>query len=917
MREILLRLCYKTGAAVVGAALLFGMSALLPGPSAAQQEEPPANAEKSAGDEAKADVAEKKEAEKKDDKEKSFDDAVKDMERIEGLFTFYRKADENKVLIEILPGQLDHDFLYSAKIENATGEKGFYGTIMMDSFAFQWRRLGMRVQFVRKNTAFRAAGDTPSSRAVANSFSDSVLTSGKILSKPHPDRNSVLVDLHELFGSADLHGAEQELKEIYKTGYKFTKDDSGIVFLKTFPKNSEIGLQAVFKTPETKEPSATLPDRRALTLRFRYSLVELPENGYMPRLADDRVGFFNDTFMDFTSDRPETPYVHYISRWKLEKQDPSAAVSEPVEPIVFWLENTIPVEYRDWVRDGILRWNPAFERIGFRNAIVAKQQPDDADWDPADIRYNTVRWFVAYDAAFAIGPSHSNPYTGQKIDADIGLSEAIMRIAARRAYEYSVHPASLSSAIHGDPRGVFQGAGGNPYATCDLAAGAAELAGFAHDVLAARPGWDAAKEEEYVKQFMMWVVAHEVGHTIGLRHNFRASTIFPQSKLTDADAAEVGLAASVMDYVPPLLAPPGGQQGEYYPTTVGEYDRWAIEYGYKPIPGASKPEDELAILKPLGAKSADPMLPYATDEDAGLTPRAIDPRNTRFDFSSKPLEWYSGQLKIVREWWGDLAPKLETPGESYEVLRRAFGASWHQFFRGGHVAMKYIGGIYHNRDHVGDPDGRLPFVPVPAAEQRAALRFLTDEIWSSSAITISPELLSKLQLVRIPDFDGQIYRTPNINYPLHDAVFGAQGEVLNDLYDPIKLGRLLEMERLQPDPNDRFTMAEMFSGIRKALWSELESGANIDSFRRNLQREHLSQLSRLLTSPKKDTPGDAIALARADLNFLRGAISGALTAQLDPISRAHLEDSQARIQQVLDAKIGVSPAAATSSPAGG
>jgi hypothetical protein len=231
--------------------------------------------------------------------------------------------------------------------------------------------------------------------------------------------------------------------------------------------------------------------------------------------------------------------------------------------------------------------------------------------------------------------------------------------------------------------------------------------------------------------------------------------------------------------------------------------------------------------------------------------------------------------------------------------------------------MKYIGGIYHHRDHAGDPNGRRPFVPVPAAEQRAALRFLADEIWASSAITISPDLLSKLQLVRFPDFDGQIFRAPHINYPLHDAVFGAQGEVLNDLYDPIKLGRLLEMERLQPDPGERFTMAEMFGGIRKALWSELESGANIDSFRRNLQREHLAQLSRLLTAPKKDTPGDAVALARADLNYLRGAISGALTAQLDPMSRAHLEDSAARIQQVLDAKIGVSPFAAPSGPAPG
>jgi hypothetical protein len=328
----------------------------------------------------------------------------------------------------------------------------------------------------------------------------------------------------------------------------------------------------------------------------------------------------------------------------------------------------------------------------------------------------------------------------------------------------------------------------------------------------------------------------------------------------------------------------------------------------------SQPEDELSSLKQLGSKAADPMLPYATDEDAGLNARAIDPRNSRYDFTAKPLEWYRGQLRIVREAWANLAPKLETPGESYEVLRRAIGGSWRHLFVGGHVAMKYIGGIYHNRDHAGDPNGRSPFVPVPAAEQRAALDFLANEIWSSNAIAISPELLSKLQFERIPDFDGRIFRAPNINYPLHDAVFNAQGEVLNDLYDPIKLSRLLETERLEPDPSNRFTMADMFTGIRRALWSEMESGSNIDSFRRNLQREHLAQISRLVMAPKKDTPGDAIALARADLNYLRGAISGALTAQLDPMSRAHLEDSAARIQQVLDAKIGVNPFAASSGP---
>ncbi|MFB3153069.1 MAG: DUF5117 domain-containing protein, partial [Candidatus Acidiferrales bacterium] len=372
-----------------------------------------------------------KEKEKKKDKEKSFEEVIEEMEKIEGLFTFYRKADEDKVLIELLPEQFDQDYIYSAKIERATGERGLYGTIMMDQFVFQWRRLGKRVQFVQKNIRFRAAPGSPAERAVKNSFSDSVLSSGKFASKPHPERKSVLVDLRDIFLAGDLHGVGQFLKRVYKTGYKLDKNNSGFVLIKSFPRNSEIGTTARFQAQEVKQASVTIPDPRSLSLHFRYSLVALPENDYRARLADDRVGYFMSMFMDYTSDKPDTPYVRYLNRWKLKKKNPKAKVSEPVEPIVFWLENSIPVEYREPIREGILLWNPAFEKAGFKNAMVVKQQPDDADWDPADMRYNTLRWFVGYDASFAIGPSHTNPYTGQILDADIGISEGILRLAAR------------------------------------------------------------------------------------------------------------------------------------------------------------------------------------------------------------------------------------------------------------------------------------------------------------------------------------------------------------------------------------------------------------------------------------------------------------------------------------------------------
>jgi hypothetical protein len=847
---------------------------------------------------------EKEKKDAKEEKEKPFEEVVKDMEKIEGLFTFYRDSEENKVLLEILPGQFDKDYIYSPKIEQATGERGLYGTIMMfgQETIFQWRRLGKRVQLVQKNLRFRAQPGSPAERALEASFTDSVMASGKLASKPHPERKSVLVDLGDIF-LADLHGFGPVLKETYKGSFKFDKNNSGFVLVKSFPRNSEIGTVVHFQAQELKQDSVTVPDPRSLSLRFRYSLVALPENDYLPRLADDRLGYFLSQHMDFTSDKPDTPYVRYVRRWKLKKKDPNAAVSEPVEPVVFWLENTIPVEYRDAFREGVLLWNPAFEKAGFKNALVVKQQPDDPEWDPADIRYNTIRWFVAYDASFAIGPSHTNPYTGQIIDADIGFTEAIVRLGARRRYQFYVNPVQglqQLKAAHSAHPGALQGR-----TLCTYGQGIVEQASLAYDVMAARADWNPEEEKEFIRQFIAEVTAHEVGHTLGLRHNFRASTISQMDQLADAERSRtVGLGASVMDYNPAVVALEDEAQGEYFPQVVGSYDQWVIEYGYKPIDGAQTPGDELPELRKIAARVADPLLPYASDEDAGLSPRALDPRNTRFDFTDDPLAYFAHEFKLVNELWANMESKLLESGESYTVLRRAFGLSWTPYFRGSHVAMKYIGGIYHNRDHYGDPNGRMPYVPVPAAKQREALDFLARQIWAPDVFQPPADLLNKLQFDRFFDFEFSAFTAPRLDYPLHDAVLAVQSEVLNDLYHPIKLARLQDLELKFPDPNERFTMADMFIGIRRAIWSELDAGASSNSFRRNLQREHLKHLIRLVLKPPEGTPEDGVTLARADLVELQGGIDRALgVSQLDYVNRAHLEETRARIRQALEAQL--------------
>ena len=856
--------------------------------------------------------------------EKPFAEVIKDAKVIPGLFTLYQT--EEKAFLEIQPAQLDKMYMLSLTCESGLGEGGFYGAEMCGETPVVFHRQGKNVQLIARNTRFLAQENSPIQRAVARSFSDSILGAAKLESLPHPERKSLLIDLGAVL-LTDVPMMGYNLEWAFRIPYHFDPKNSSFGMLKSFERNVEIETIAHYSAehpplppllppgatpPPSPPPPRNLPDVRSLLVHFRYSISELPPPGYRSRLADDRVGHFVTQLQDFSTDTNFESTRRYINRWRLEKRDPSAPLSRPKQPIVFWLENTVPVEYRDAIREGVLLWNSAFERIGFKDAIEVKQQPDNADWDPADVRYSTLRWFAGYpDPGFAEGPRAVNPLTGEIYDADIRFDAGMTRFFRREVKEL-IYPAGMPGLDFDQPRRPFLAPWHNgSTAFCDIIQGAVLDAEFSFDLLIAR-GMDpqGPEAEKFIHDYLVEIAAHEVGHTLGLRHNFRASSIRTLEQADDPEfTAREGLTGSVMDYIPTNIAPQGSRQGQYHQTSLGPYDYWAIEYAYKPI-DASSPEGELPELRKIASRASEPSLAYDTDEDAGIGggPFDMDPLVNRFDYGNDPLKYYARRVKLAEEVWANMEKKLEISGEGYQVLRRSFVVALSQQSNSLYLASKYIGGVYHYRDHVGDPGNRLPFEPVPAAKQKEALEFLRKNLFSPGSFQFAPQLLNKLASPRFSDFRNWESMMTRFDVPIHEMVLGLQTRVLDRLYHPIVLSRILDSEVKTSSSSDAFGLGVLFTELQDSIWAETKVPADsltISSYRRSLQRAHLRKLTAMVLR-ETAVPEDAQTLARQNLAALRAQLQAALARpglKTSLETRAHLNESISRIDETLKASM--------------
>ena len=583
-----------------------------------------------------------------------------------------------------------------------------------------------------------------------------------------------------------------------------------------------------------------------------------------------------------------------------------------MQPITYWLDKNIPVKYRAKVTEGILEWNKAFEKIGFKNAIQVKQQEDNADFDNNDSRHASIRWYLdTSDGASASGPSNTDPRTGEILDADISLNEGWTRLPRRRAVEQLTSVAQGNNHLHSESQthsddAILQSlARGRLPHLCEHERSAMQEVSFALDLLAARGDMDpeGPEAEAIVLDQLQDTVTHEVGHTLGLTHNFRASTTYSLEQLENAEFTKKnGLTGSVMDYPALNIAPKGGKQGQYIMTTIGPYDYWAIEYAYKPLDPASEKEELLKIA----SRSKEPLLAFANDIDAGLgSVEGMDPEVTRRDLGADPLAFAERRILLSRELWDRLQERKIKPGEQFDILRRNFVSANAQLELASTVASKYVGGVVHLRDHA--DSGRAPLNPVPAAKQRRALKLITDGMFRAESFKLKPEFVARL----VPDqFDrwfggvtgaGSLPAVVNPDASISGAVLALQRGALDRLMADSVAARILDAPSKMTDAKQAFALSELYDTLQGAIWSELKTGGDINPLRRNLQREHLRRVVNTLIKPTPTTPADAKSLQRANARQLQAQIRAAMAKAGNKETKAHLAESLDSLSEALKA----------------
>jgi len=851
------------------------------------------------------------------------------------LFGLWKNAKEQQLLAELPRGWERKKFFIAVTPSAGVIFAGLQGN---EAYVYL-RKYNDRLAFIRPEISVRSTGDKSSKQSVDTIFTDTVMLDVPIIAtgpsgQPVIDLDQLLVNNASKVAGSVASGVNSKLVTIKKA--------------KTFPNNLEVAFE--------------MPTSGGLFKIIHYSISEVPDSGsYKPRKADERVGYFGTSFRDLGQYHDEDKWVHYVNRWDLQKRDPKLSLSPPTQPIVFYIEHTVPVRYRRWVRDGVLYWNDAFEKIGIDNAIVVYYQDDATgahmDKDPEDVRYNFIRW-LNNDVATAIGPSRAHPMTGEILDADIVLTDGWIR-AYWRWYNRQPKSAEAMAAMNPediqwleqypewDPRilledpikraEIMQARENGEYAdaTADQILAnnndLTEIAGWLGDedrhclaayqlasqMAIARLGLetlslleadspiqnDRATDDKldgipewFIGPLMSSLVCHEVGHTLGLRHNFKASSLYTMAEInSDEVRGKKPFTASVMDYNPVNFNMGSGDvQGDFAMIGIGPYDLWAIEYGYT-----------TGDINEVLSKSNLPEHAYLTDEDT----RGPDPLAKRYDFSKNPLEYAENQMRVVTKLRENLLDQFVEDGDSWAKARRGYETTLSMQTSASNMMSDWIGGAHTNRNKKGDfgEEDVAPIQVVPADMQRAALAFIIETILDDDAFGLSPELLTHFNVDKWYGGGGD---SGEATWPIHDKIFGIQSSALTAILAPSRLRMVYDNEYFVPADEDALTIAEIFETLMDSIFADIDAGEGewtnrnpmISSLDRNLQSEMTKRLIDMSTgrvSMFKQVQALSLYYTR-NLHTIIGAILSS-NAQIDIYSLAHLQDMHERLGKALDA----------------
>jgi len=863
-----------------------------------------------------------------------FAEIIKDAKEQPGLFTLWTK--DEKVWIEIKPEQFDQLYYLQANMSRGVMSDMSTSTAraMLRGNIITFKKIGSNVQLIAKNFSNYAKPATPIAIATAEGTSDSLLAAATLVSLPHPEKKSVLVEANALL-LGDIPMITYALDSTYRAGYSLDRANSYFSETQARADATTFDVTAHFSVPKlpvpspASAPSATpspvpqprpvtgVPDPRSFFLGLFYTLSKLPDEPMKPRAADGRVGHFNQPMWDFSDNEAAFARKYIVNRWRMEKKDPSAALSEPKKQITYWLDKNIPLEYRDTVKAGVLEWNKAFEKLGYKDAIRVEQQPADATWSTHETGRASVRWFVDYsDGALAVGPSRIDPRSGEILDADITIGNGWVTLPRRQSRE--VYPRPMPTVVAGSidangltrmddsrsflrtnsatlPRDILVN-GDTGSDLCSYGQSAIEEASFALDLLAMRAGdaMDPKESERIVHAVLKDVVTHEVGHTLGLRHNFRASTIYTQKQISDPAFTRVnGLTGSVMDYNAVNIALDKESQGEYVMSTLGPYDYWAVEYAYKELPATTERDD----LAKIAGRSNEPLLAYGTDEELFGDLDGMDPMVNQRDVGGDPLEFAQRRIQLSRELFDRLQSRNLASGESFDVLTRNFGGGMRQLSVAFEMAAKYVGGVIYLRDQAGS--NRAPLTPVAADKQRAALKLISNNLFAVNGFDLKPEFVSRLT-------DSTLDRgyMPPIDRSLDVTLLAMQTQTLDRLLSLRVAERIQNARTKLAAPDSALTLEEVYATITKSIWGEGGTFTEATPARRALQREHARRLAAAIIKPGIGTAaGDARALHRLTAkSLLARAQTAKNNMRLSTQTRAHLDEVADSLDAALKAQ---------------